>query len=50
MFRIQEELIQYVDFEEGKIVANNLPEELEDAFEKLKKQYESMKNEDLKEY
>ena len=50
MIRIPEKLIEYVDFEEGKIIANNLPKELEDDFEKLKKQYDVMKNDELAEY
>lgn len=50
MLRIPEKLSQYVGFEEGKIISVNLPKELEEDFEKLKKQYEAMQKNELAEY
>lgn len=50
MIRIPEKLLPYVDFEEGKIIAVGLPEELTDDFEVLKVKYESMKKDELTEY
>ena len=50
MIKIPENLIQYVDFEEGKIVSINLPKELEDDFNRLKELFNSMKNDELTEY
>lgn len=48
--RVPAKLAPYVDFEEGKIIARDLPKELEKDFEELKKQFETMKAEELTEY
>lgn len=43
MLRVPEKLLPYVDFEEGKIIAVDLPKYLESDFEALKKVYEEIK-------
>lgn len=45
MIRIPKKLNKYVEFEEGKIIAVDLPPELEEEFEKFKKTYERLKKE-----
>lgn len=44
MIRVPAKLAPYVDFEEGKIIARDLPEALKSDFEELKKLYESTKD------
>ena len=43
-------LLPYVDFEEGKIIAVNLPDNLKDEFEKLKKIYKELEQDRLTDY
>ena len=50
MLRIPDKLLPYVDFEEGEIVAVNLPDELKEDFETLEKAYETMKQDKLADY
>ena len=50
MLKIPDKLLPYVDFEEGKIIAVNLPDELKEDFEALKKVYKTMKEDKLSEY
>lgn len=50
MLKIPEKLMPYVDFEEGKIMAVNLPYELKKDFETLEKAFETMKQDKLAEY
>ena len=50
MLRIPQELLSYVDFDEGKLLSVNLPEELKVEFEELKEKYEATKKERLAEY
>ena len=44
MIRVPEKISPYVDFDNGKIIAINLPKELEEDFEKFKKVFEELKN------
>lgn len=50
MLKIPENLLPYVDFEEGNIIAVNLPNELEEAFDNLKKDYEAAKKDEFTDY
>ena len=50
MLKIPDNLIKYVDFEEGKIIAVNLPESLEDDFQKFKEEIKKEMNEELADY
>lgn len=50
MLKIPDKLLPYVDFEEGKIMAVNLPDELKEDFEALKKAYKTMKEDKLTDY
>lgn len=50
MIVIPEKLMPYVDFEEGEILAVNLPEELKDDFEALKKAYKASKDAELTDF
>ena len=50
MLKIPENLLPYVDFEEGKIIAVNLPNELKEAFKNLEKDYEAAKKEKFTDY
>lgn len=44
MIKVPEELKDYVDFTEGKIIAVNLPDELQKDFELFKYKYEELQN------
>ena len=50
MIKVPEILIPYVNFDDGEIVAVDLPSELIPDFEKFKKQYEILKSEPLTDY
>ena len=50
MLRIPEKLLPYVRYEEKKIIAVNLPDELKEDFKALEMIYESMKKDRLTEY
>lgn len=50
MIRIPDKLLPYVDFDEGEILPVNLPDDLKDDFEALKKAYKTMKEDKLTEY
>lgn len=50
MIKVPKKLIPYVNYDDGEIVAADLPSELIPDFEKLKKQYEILKSEPLTEY
>lgn len=50
MLRIPENLSPYVDFDDGDIIAVNLPQDLESDFADLKEVYKKMKGDSLSEY
>ena len=50
MIKIPTVLEPYVDFDEGEIIARNLPNELVPDFEQLKQLYEKTKNDELTDY
>lgn len=50
MLRIPDKLLPYVDFDDGKIIPVNLPDDLKGDFAALKAVYETMKGEKLTEY
>lgn len=50
MLKVPQKLLPYVDFEDGEIYAENLPDSLKKEFERLKEEYEKRKNENLAEY
>ena len=50
MFVPPNKLLPYVDFEEGKIIAVNLPDDLKDEFEKLKEIYQELEHDRLTDY
>ena len=50
MIKVPEKLIRYVDFEEGKIISVDLPEELKAEFEKFKEKALKAMREELADY
>lgn len=50
MIRVPKKLVQYVDFEEGEIIATDLPPELEEDFLNFKKIYEETKKDKYTDY
>lgn len=50
MLKVPQKLLPYVDFEDGKIYAENLPDSLKEDFEELKKTYEKLQHENLTDY
>lgn len=50
MIRIPEKLAPYVDFEEGEIISVNLPADLREEFEVLKKAFEKMQAAEFTDY
>lgn len=50
MIKIPAALEPYVDFDEGTMIARDLPRELVPDFEQLKKLYEKTKDDELTDY
>lgn len=50
MLKIPPALLPYVDFENGKLIATDLPEELKDSFAKLQKTYKAIKEDEYTDY
>lgn len=50
MLRIPDNLIPYVDFDDGEIIGVNLPPALEAEFAELKRTYEDTKADALSDY
>lgn len=50
MFKVPEKLIPYVDFEEGAIIPVNIPENLKDDFEIVRKEFIESNKEKLTDY
>lgn len=50
MLKIPDKLLPYVDFEEGKIMAVNLPDKLKEDFEALEKAHKTIKEDNLADY
>lgn len=46
MIRIPKELQPYIDYEDGKMIAVDLPDKLKPEFEKLKNKIEELEKED----
>lgn len=45
MIRVPENLLPYVDYDDGEIVSKDLPPELEEDFKKFKESIEKLKGE-----
>lgn len=43
MIRIPDELQPYIDFDDGKVIARDLPDELEEDFKDFQKMYQDLK-------
>ena len=50
MLKVPQKLLPYVDFEDGEICAENLPESLKKDFDELKEKYTKMQSERLTDY
>ena len=46
MFIFSKEILPYIDFEDGKVIALRLPDELKEKFEKEKSHYYDLINDD----
>lgn len=43
MIRIPDELQPYIDFDDGNVIARDLPDELEEDFKDFQKMYQDLK-------
>lgn len=50
MLKIPENIAPYVDFDDGVLIAVDLPPELASDFERFKRQYEELKADPLADY
>ncbi len=50
MINVPAALEPYVDFDDGKMIASDMPRELVPEFEKLQKLYEKTKDDELTDY
>lgn len=50
MLKVPQKLLPYVDFEDGEIYTENLPDSLKEDFEELKEKYKKMQSEGLTDY